>query len=78
MATMKVTLKQDPQAPIAKEVLAKAIVDISAAFNALKKSGLNRRAVVVLVAQSSKQPQYVVSNVLDALETLKRDYTTSP
>lgn len=78
MATMKVTLKQDPQAPIAKEVLAKAIVDISNAANALKKSGLNKRAIVVLVSQSAKKPHYVVEQVLDAIEQLKRDYTSSP
>ncbi len=74
MAKKQVQIVQDPEAPVEKTVLAKAILDINVAATALKKSGLNRRAIVVLVSHSSKQPQYVVSNVLDGLEQLKRDY----
>lgn len=71
----KLKIEQDPDAPVERAVLAKAILDISAAVTALKKSGLNRKAIVVLAAHASKQPQYIVANVLDALEQLKRDYT---
>lgn len=70
----KLTVQQLPEAPVEKTVLAKAITDISAAFNALKKSGLNRRGVIILAAQSSKQPQYVVESVLNSLEQLRKDY----
>ncbi len=67
-------VSQDADAPIEKTVLAKAIVDISAAVTALKKNGLNRRGIIILAAHSSKQPQYVVRDVLDGLEQLKKDY----
>lgn len=70
----KLVVAQVPDAPVEKTVLAKAIVDISAAMTALSKSGLNRRGIVILAAQSSKQPQYVVQDVLNALEQLRKDY----
>lgn len=70
----KLKVEQSPEAPVEKTVLVKAIVDISAAMTALSKSGLNRRGVVILAAQSAKQPQYVVLSVLNSLEQLRKDY----
>lgn len=69
-------VEQNPEQPVEKKVLAQAIVDISKAFVQLSKSGLNRKAIVVLVKNSSGAPQYQVENVLNALENLKRDYTS--
>lgn len=76
MKKKDIVIEQDPEAPVAQEVLAQAIVDISAAAKKLCKSGLNKKAIVVLVAHSSGRPQYVVGLVLDALEQLAKDYTT--
>lgn len=71
----KLIVEQDEAAPVEKKVLAKAIVDISESMRRLERSGLNRKAVVILVAKSANCPQYVVENVLDALRQLQQDYT---
>lgn len=76
MAIKKLTVEQDPEKPIEKKVLAQAIVDISSAMLKLFRSGLNRKAIIILTAQSSGHPQYVVGSVLDALESLKKDFTS--
>lgn len=73
---MKTTVKQGERAEdiVPREVLAQSIVKISEAATALRKSGLNRKAVIVLVAHSSGVPQREIKAVLDSLETLKQDY----
>ncbi len=73
--TTRVAVDQDPEEPVETKVLAKAIVRMSDDLNALLKSGLNRRAIVILVSAASKEPQYRVEAVLSALADLKRDYT---
>lgn len=60
--------------PIERAVLATAITDISNGVNALLKSGLNRQAIIVLVADKSKVSRRDIVTVLDALSSLKRDY----
>lgn len=70
----KLIVSQDPEAPVEKSVLAKAIVDISDAATKLSKSGLNRKAIVLLIAHSSHQYMNTVESVLDAMESLKKDY----
>lgn len=77
MPKTKVTVVQDAEKPIEKPVLAQAIVDISKAAKALAASGLNRRAIVLLVSHSAAVPQGTVKAVLDSLESLTRDYTTT-
>ena len=73
----KVKIEQpEGDAPIPQPVLAQAIVDISAAAKKLAASGLNRRAIVLLVAHTSGTSQTAVKAVLDSLESLTRDYTT--
>ena len=57
------------------EVLAEAIVKISEGFLQLKRSGLNRRAIVVLVKDASGVGIYEIQKVLNALEDLRRMYT---
>lgn len=74
MKAQKINIEQDPAAPVEKTVLAKAIVGISSAVSALQKSGLNRKAIVILASHSAKQPQYVVHDVINALDQLKKDY----
>lgn len=68
---MKVTPGDEPPAP---EVLAQAVVDISTAMKRLSASRLNRKAIVLLVAHSSRCRQGDVEAVLTALDDLEADY----
>jgi hypothetical protein len=61
--------------PITKEILATAIVEISDAVQKLYKSGLNRRAVVALVADDTKLGKGTIETVLDSLLDLRKTYT---
>lgn len=64
-----------PEKPIERPVLATAIMEISKAFRTLNQSGLNKKAIVVLVAHLAGQSQSTVRSVLDALSNLEREYT---
>lgn len=68
------TVVQNPDAPVPREVLATSLVRIAEAFQKLRASGLNRRAIVILVSASSGQGRGVVEHVLNALESLRKDY----
>lgn len=72
----KPTIKviQDEAKPVEVSVLAKAITDISAAAKRLSQSGLNRKAVIVLIAHDSGLGQGVVRAVLDSITDLQRTY----
>ena len=71
-----VKIEQDAEAPIETKVLAQAIVDMSRAMKALLASGLNRKAIIILVAaHSGIQNKSTVTAVLDSLETLAQAYT---
>jgi hypothetical protein len=54
--------------------LAGAITAISDGLRALLASGLNRRAVEVLIHDKSKVARRDIVLVLDAIGSLKRDY----
>jgi hypothetical protein len=74
MAKTKVMVDAgDP--PVDKVILAKAIVDASAAMKRLAASGLNQKAIRLLVSHSSGVNQTQVKCVLDSLEQLAADYT---
>jgi len=77
MKRRRIEVEQDPEQPVVTKVLAQAILDISSAAKKLAASGLNRKAIVVLLRDSSGQPKYVVEQVLDALEQLAEDYATN-
>lgn len=70
------TITQDPEQPVEREVLATSITKISAAFQALKTSGLNRDGILVLLHDRTRLPKKTLNDVLNALEQLKRAYTT--
>lgn len=74
-AKKTVVIEQDEQDPIETKVLARAIVHMSDDLTAILASGLNKKAVIILVADSSGQPKYRVEAVLNALADLKKDYT---
>lgn len=73
------TIAQNPDKPVAREILADAIVTISKAMRELSsRSRLNREAIVVLI-QHSCGPTFsrkTINIVLDAIATLERDYVT--
>jgi hypothetical protein len=72
---VKVVVQQDEDNPVEVPILAQSIVDISRAFKALQKSGLNRKAIVVLVAHASGEYHSTTNKILDALEQLEASYT---
>ncbi len=74
MKNEKVKVVQDDAAPVEKEVLAQAIVDISAALKKLRASGLNERAILALVKDDTGISKAEVKRVLDSLAGLRRTY----
>lgn len=70
----KVKVEQNPEEVIEKPVLAKAIVDISKAFNKLVGSGLNERAIVCLVHDGSGVGKPDIRAVLWSLKNLEKDF----
>lgn len=72
MATVKIV--KDAANPESTEILAAAITKISEGFTSLLASGLNKRAIVVLLQAETKLPQRDITAVLDALPRLKGWY----
>ena len=70
----KVKIAQSPDAPVEKEVLAEAIVSISSSMSKLLASGMNRRAVVTLIAYDTGVSRTHIDAVLNSLESLKHNY----
>jgi hypothetical protein len=68
-----VVYKKDPIPT--KEILATSILQISDAVKKLYDSGLNRHAVVALLADDTKLGKKTIETVLDSLLDLKRTYT---
>jgi len=71
---MKVTVKQNDDAPVAAEVLATAIIDISDAMRKVNTSGLKRKAIVALIHDQSKISKRAIEIVLNNLESLRQDW----
>jgi len=74
-AHTKVTVAQDDDEIVEKEVLATAIVSISQSVDKLYKSGLNRRAVIALIADDTKLGKGTIDTVLSSLLSLQKTYT---
>ena len=70
----KVIVAQDSSVPVPAEILAASIVRIGDAADRLMKSGLNRRAIILLLSASAKVGRPVVEAVLDAMLDLKSTY----
>lgn len=64
--------KSDP--PESKEILAEAIISIGDAVNKLKSSGINEKAVIVLIRDKTGLPKGTIKTVLDSLPQLQRWY----
>ena len=79
--TREVVVVQEEDKPIARNVLAQEIVNISKAFASLRRSGLTRRAITVLVHDlvpahglKGKPSKTIISDVLVALDRLRREF----
>jgi hypothetical protein len=70
-----VEVVNDELDPVTPKVLAKAIISISFSMKKLLKSGLNRRAVIALIQDTTKLGKNEISRVLDSLDDLARMYT---
>src|SRR5271167_340899 len=66
---------KDNEQPITKSVLATAITQISDSVKSLEKTGLNRRAVIALLADDTKLGKGTITTVLNSLGDLAKNYT---
>lgn len=60
------------------ESIAKNLYDLATSVNALLNGPLKKRALLVLLANSTGMSQVQVNNVLTALENLEKDWLKSP
>jgi hypothetical protein len=75
----KVNVVQKPgEEEVAAQVIAQSIVKISNATSALLRSGLNFKAIKLLISHSSGVNQRDVHEVLYAMENLSRQYLVQP
>lgn len=65
---------QPPSEPIAAEILAASIVDIAAGMKKLDAGRLKRRALVILIAESSGVRRGDVEAVLNSMESLETSW----
>lgn len=72
-----VVVKQDEEKPVEKEILAEAIVSISKAMKKMLATGMNRRAILVLVHDyhHGNVTKSDIGLVFDALDSLAETYT---
>lgn len=70
----RIRVKHDEKNPTSKEVLAESIVKIGEAMDALKKSGLNEKAIIVLLNHKTKVSQSDIRAVLDGMRQLRKWY----
>ena len=69
----KIEVEQsEPEIPT--KILAESIVQISADMKKLRASGLNRKAIVVLLKHSTGIPMVDIDKVIDALAELRATY----
>lgn len=71
---MTIKVKKSELKPESTEILASAIVSIGKAADKLLASGLNTRAIVVLLNAETKVPQRDIKTILDGLKRLESWY----
>lgn len=83
MARKKAKVVDDPEAPVETEVLSDAIVKISRGMRSLLASGINKRAIVVLLHDAApsrgnrgKPSKRAIEDVIDCLGDLENRYIT--
>lgn len=72
MSTIRV--KKSTEKPESKEILADAVVKISAALNDLNASGINEDAIIILIQHKTRIPQKQIKEVFKAMRQLKAWY----
>lgn len=70
----RVKIKKSEENPETTEILAEAITRIGEAFAKLQESGLNRKAIVILIQAETKLPRVDINTVLNALGRLRGWY----
>lgn len=75
MSRTIVNVTQDKAHPVTKEVLATAICKLSDNTSKLLQSGLNHKAIVVLLRDATGLPKTKINMILNAINQLRTDYT---
>lgn len=75
MGHTKTKVVQDPEKPIAVEIIAQSIVDISKAMKQISNSSLEERAVVLLIHDLSGVSMGDIKKVLRASRDLEIMFT---
>ena len=70
----RLVVQKDPEVPESDTVLAKAIIKLSSEVGKILASGLNRRAVVVLLHDITGVGKPDIRKILEGMEQLKSDY----
>jgi hypothetical protein len=70
----KIEVKQDPEAPIAAEVIAKAIIDIDASAKAILTAGLKYETIVTLIHDHSGLSKRDIRLVLNNLTAMRQTW----
>lgn len=71
---MKAVVKQNPEAEVPVEILARSIKEIADGMKRIRTSALNDKALKLLISHSSGVSQRDVHNVLWALDSLSVTY----
>lgn len=74
MRTKKVEVVQDFENPIPVKILAESIKSIAEGYRKLRASGLNDRAITVLLKDATGVPSIKIRMVMQALSQLDRLY----
>jgi hypothetical protein len=71
---IKIEIQQDPEAPIAAEVIAKAIIDIDASAKAILTAGLKYETIVTLIHDHSRLSKRDIRLVLNNLADMRQTW----
>jgi hypothetical protein len=78
-SAVRVKQPEPPAEPIATEIIATSIVEISAAMKKIRDGRLNDRAIILLIQEAcggrNAIAKETVNTVLDAIENLEATYT---
>lgn len=72
--TTVIEIKQNPDKPIAAEIIAQSIVKIGDAMKAMSSTRLRRCAIVTLIHEDTKIARRDIEKVLSSLDTLENQW----
>jgi hypothetical protein len=70
----KIEIKQDPEAPIGAEIIAKAIIDIDASAKAILNAGLKYETIVTLIHDHSGLSKRDIRLVMNNLAAMRQTW----